>query len=139
MAIDNILIDTNAYASFKQGNSEAVEIIRHSSFIGLNAIVIGELLAGFAVGNRESQNRQELEIFLKSPRVSFFAIDHETTEYYAAIYKELREKGRPIPTNDLWIVATAVQYKLTIFTYDKHFKTIDKVRTGKCLSDFVRL
>ena len=139
MAIDNILIDTNAYASFKQGNPKALEIIRHSPFIGLNAIVIGELSAGFAVGNRESQNRQELETFLKSPRVRFFVIDHETTEYYAAIYKELRTKGRPIPTNDLWIAATAVQYKLAIFTYDKHFKTINKVRTGNCLADFVRL
>ncbi|SLM28907.1 PilT protein-like [Desulfamplus magnetovallimortis] len=138
MAVDNILIDTNAYVLFKQGDSEVIEIIRYAPFIGLNAIVLGELLAGFAVGNRELHNRQELEGFLKSPRVNFFAIEHETTEYYAAIYKELRAKGRPVPTNDLWIAATALQYNLTVFTYDKYFKSIERVRTGKCLADFIR-
>ncbi len=51
MVVDKILIDTNAYASFKRGNPESIEIIRYSPFIGLNAVVLGELLAGFAVGN----------------------------------------------------------------------------------------
>lgn len=59
MAVDNILIDTNAYASFKRGDMAAVEIIRSSPFIGINSTVLGELLSGFAVGNRESLNRAE--------------------------------------------------------------------------------
>ena len=138
MAVDSILIDTNAYASFKRGNLEAIEVIRHTPFIAISATILGELLAGFVVGNRELRNRQELEQFFKSPRVKLFTIDHGTAEHYATIYKDLRQKGRPIPTNDLWIAATAVQHNLSIFTYDEHFETIDGVRTGKCLADFVR-
>ncbi|MBF0390108.1 MAG: type II toxin-antitoxin system VapC family toxin [Desulfamplus sp.] len=106
MVVDKILIDTNAYASFKRGNPESIEVIRYSHFIGLNAVVLGELLAGFAVGNRESQNRLELEAFFKSPRIRFLTIDNETAGHYAGIYKALKQKGRPIPTNDLWIAAT---------------------------------
>jgi tRNA(fMet)-specific endonuclease VapC len=137
MAVDKILIDTNAYASFKRGDMKAVEIIRHSHFIGINTIVLGELLSGFAVGNRESLNRQELETFLKSSRVKILAVDHETAEHYAGIYKELRHKGRPIPTNDLWIAATAVQYNLAVFTYDEHFKAVNEIRSGNRLIDFI--
>ncbi len=85
MGIDKILIDTNAYASFKRGDMTAVEIIRYSHFIGINSIVLGELLSGFAVGNQESLNRLELETFLKSPRVKILAVDHETAEHYADI------------------------------------------------------
>ncbi len=48
----NILIDTNAYASFKRGKNEAIEIIQRVSIIGINSVVLGELLAGFAGGNR---------------------------------------------------------------------------------------
>lgn len=137
MGIDKILIDTNAYASFKRGDMTAVEIIRYSHFIGINTIVLGELLSGFAVGNQESLNRQELEKFLKSPRVKILAVDHETAEHYADIYKELRQKGRPIPTNDLWIAATAVQYNLAVFTYDEHFKVVNEIRIGNRLIDFI--
>lgn len=138
MGVDKIFIDTNAYVAFKRGSPEAVEVIRHSPFIGINAVVFGELLAGFAVGNREVQNRQELEKFLKSPRVRFFVVDHETAKHYAVIYKKLKQKGRPVPTNDLWIASTAAQYNMTVFTYDKHFKNIDEISTGQCLADFVR-
>lgn len=137
MGIDKILIDTNAYASFKRGDITAVEIIRYSHFIGINTIVLGELLSGFAVGNQESLNKQELETFLKSPRVKILAVDHETAEHYADIYKELRQKGRPIPTNDLWIAATAVQYNLAVFTYDEHFKVVNEIRIGNRLIDFI--
>jgi predicted nucleic acid-binding protein len=139
MAVDNILIDTNAYASFKRGDMAAVEIIRSSPFIGINSTVLGELLSGFAVGNRELLNRGELETFLQSSRVKIIAVDHETAEHYAKIYKELRQKGKPIPTNDLWIAATAVQYNLTVFTYDEHFKAVSGIRTGNRLIDFIPL
>ncbi|MBF0230966.1 MAG: type II toxin-antitoxin system VapC family toxin [Desulfamplus sp.] len=137
MEVADILIDTNAYASFKKGKPESIEIIRYSSFIGFNAVVLGELLAGFAVGNQESRNRLELEKFLKSPRVRFLTIDNETAKHYAAIYKELRQKGRPVPTNDLWIAATAMQYNLTVFTYDEHFKIIEGIRVAKSLTDLL--
>ena len=137
MAIDNILLDTNAYASFKRGKREAIEIIRHVSFIALNSTVLGELLSGFVVGSQESLNRQELEQFIKSSRVNLLTIDHGTAEYYANIYKGLKQKGRPVHTNDMWIAATAIQHNLSVFTYDEHFEVVDGVRIGKCLADFV--
>jgi tRNA(fMet)-specific endonuclease VapC len=68
-------LDTNAYAAFKRGAEEAVEILRRTEFIGVNAVVLGELLGGFAAGQREAENRRELNAFLNSPRVEFLAVD----------------------------------------------------------------
>ncbi len=122
-----ILLDTNAYAAFKNGNKDAIEIIRLVEKIGISSIVLGELIAGFILGNREELNRKELSEFLCSPRVTLLLIDNETSEYYARIFQQLRKKGQPIPTNDLWIAATSIQHGFTIFTYDKHFSDIDNL------------
>jgi tRNA(fMet)-specific endonuclease VapC len=103
-----ILIDTNAYTAFKRGSPEAVDIIQRSPQIAFPIIVIGELLAGFAAGQREEKNKGELELFLAPPRVTLFIVDKKTTEFYANIYASLSAKGQPIPTNDLWIAALAL-------------------------------
>lgn len=132
-----ILLDTNAYAAFKNGKVEAVELLQLAENIGISVIVLGELLAGFILGEKERRNRQELNDFLSSPRVSLFVIDDETTEHYARIFKQLRTDGSPIPTNDLWIAATALQHGCAVFTYDKHFKAVDNLITCEIPSDIL--
>ena len=97
MAVRDVLLDTNAYVAFKRGMPEAVEVLTHVPRIGMNSIVLGELLSGFAVGTREETNRQELQQFLASERVHQLVIDAETAVQYAVVYRELRRRGRPIP------------------------------------------
>ena len=137
MAIREVLLDTNAYVAFKRDLPDAIEIIRHAPLIGLNSIVLGELLGGFAVGSREAANRQELKSFLSSSRVRLYVVDDDTSSLYAAVYLSLRKKGRPIPTNDIWIAATALQHNLAVFTYDKHLREVDGIVVGNQLTDFV--
>ena len=137
MALIEILIDTNAYVEFKRGNQSVIEILRYAQTIGINSVVLGELLAGFAVGRKIEENQQELNQFLESSRVKVFTLDEMTAKYYAVIYKQLRNKGKPIPTNDMWIAATAVQHKLTLLSYDKHFMNIDGLLYGQQLSDLL--
>jgi tRNA(fMet)-specific endonuclease VapC len=124
VAIRNILLDTNAYVAFKQGTADAVEVLQYTPRIGINSIVLGELLSGFAIGTREEENRQELEQFLASERVDQLVVDIETAAHYAVVYRELRRRGRPIPTNDMWIAATALQHRLAIFSHDEHFHEV---------------
>jgi len=137
VAIREILLDTNAYSAFKRNSPDAIEIIRHALVIGINSIVVGELLAGFAVGKREALNRQELSQFLGSKRVKRLTADEGTAENYAIIYRNLRQKGQPIPTNDMWIAATALQHGFAVFTYDGHFQYVDGLIAGNRLLDFV--
>ncbi|GGA56256.1 type II toxin-antitoxin system VapC family toxin [Okeania sp. KiyG1] len=137
MEIKPILLDTNAYTAFKRNVSDAVEVINNTPLIGLNSVILGELLGGFAVGTKEAINRDELKLFLSIEKVKVFVIDNDTAEYYAMVYRSLRTKGNPIPTNDMWIASTALQHNLSLFSYDKHFQAVNGLVTGTCLSDLM--
>lgn len=132
-----ILLDTNAYAAFKRGDEEAVGILRLAERIGISVIVLGELLSGFAIGRREATNRRELSAFLDSPRARVLAVDDDTAGHYARIYRGLKRKGKPIPTNDLWIAATAMQHGAAVFTYDRHFASVDGLVVISRVSDIL--
>ena len=119
-----LLIDTNIYSHALRGSADVVEQLRGADEIAICAISIGELLSGFKGGGREQENRKELGLFLDSPRVKVLSIDDETAEFYAEIISNLKEAGRPIPTNDVWIGSVALQYGLKMYTKDKHFRFI---------------
>ncbi|MDY7005628.1 MAG: type II toxin-antitoxin system VapC family toxin [Cyanobacteriota bacterium] len=137
MEIKPILLDTNAYTAFKRNVSDAVEVINNTPLIGLNSVILGELLGGFAVGTKEAINRGELKQFLSIEKVKVFVIDNDTAEYYVMVYRDLRTKGNPIPTNDMWIASTALQHNLSLFSYDKHFQAVNGLVIGTCLSDLM--
>jgi tRNA(fMet)-specific endonuclease VapC len=122
-----ILLDTSAYIAFLKGRPGVKQVIQRADEINLNPMVLGELLAGFIKGKREARNREIMQEFMESPRVLFRAIDEETSERYAAIFNYLREKGTPIPTNDLWIAATAMQFGLRVVTTDRHFQKVPQI------------
>ena len=125
----NVALDTNGYSDFMRGVVERVAIIRAAQAIFLPFIVLGELRAGFAAGDRKSANSANLQRFLASPRVSVLLADEQTTHYYAQLHRELRGQGSPIPTNDLWIAALVVQHDLVLCTSDRHFRQIPQLVT----------
>ncbi|MDH3975457.1 MAG: type II toxin-antitoxin system VapC family toxin [Deltaproteobacteria bacterium] len=120
-----ILIDTNVYVAFKRNDSLVLDVLQHAEYIGLSMVVFGELLCGFKGGKRELKNKEELDQFLDSPRVNLLQLDEETAEYYSKIYWDLKNKGKPIPSNDIWIAANAMKQGLAVFTFDNHFSYID--------------
>ena len=121
----HILVDTNFYVAFKRKQPSAVDLLRQVEYIGISSVVLGELLAGFRCGSREAENRRELDQFLDSPRVEILNIDEETADFYAEVFRALKDKGRPIPSNDLWIAATTLRHGLALATFDEHFQYID--------------
>jgi len=120
-----IAIDTNIYTSFKCNDQGVVDALRDCDLIGVDITVVAELFSGFSLGGKERRNRQELEAFLNSPRVEILPHDLETADYYALIVKRLRAKGRPIPTNDIWIAANAMKHGLALYSFDLHFEEIE--------------
>lgn len=120
-----ILIDTNIYVAFKRNDPLVVSAFQHVDLIGIDVCVLAELYSGFRLGNKEKENTVELEAFLNHPRIKVFNHDIETAEFYSYIYKALRTKGKPIPANDIWIAAIAMQHGMALFTNDQHFETID--------------
>lgn len=130
-----VLFDTNAYASFKKNDTAIVEIVQFAESIVISPIVIGELLAGFDGGNKSKQNKVELQKFLESFRIAIRPITLDTSHFFSQIYCTLKSKGKPIPTNDLWIASQALEYGCVICTYDKHFSFIDGLISGSTSAD----
>jgi len=119
-----LLIDTNVYVAFKRNEPCIVDLLRHVESIAVTTVVLGELFAGFRGGLREAENRKELDLFLDSPRVEFLALDESCADYFALVFNALKKIGKPIPTNDIWIAASALQHGRTLATLDSHFSHI---------------
>ncbi len=122
-----IFLDTSAYSAFMRGHDKILNLIRQAERIVVNPIVLGELLAGFRLGKHEAKNHGLLERFLDSPRVASLPIDDGTARRYSDIVEHLRRSGTPIPTNDLWIAASAMQHGLILISTDTHFEKVPQI------------
>jgi predicted nucleic acid-binding protein len=127
MEKNKVLMDTSAYTAFLRGDPRVKEAVQQADEIVFNPVVLGELKAGFLMGKNEQRNRAILRDFLSSSRIIITEIDEETSERYAVIVQSLRMKGTPIPTNDLWIAASAMQHGLKIMTTDKHYLEVPQI------------
>ena len=125
--MSRILLDTSAYSAYTGGHPDLQEPVRHASAVHLSVVAVGELLAAFLKGGRRRQNETRLREFTAEPRVRVLHLDDETAVRYAVIRDYLRRQGTPVPTNDVWIAATAAQHGLRLLTLDSHFLQIPQV------------
>ena len=122
-----LLVDTSAYSGFMRGHSEIKVAIQEADEICVNSIVLGELGAGFIKSRRRRKNEAELKRFLGSPRVSLLDVTEDTAERYAVILNSLWRAGTPIPTNDIWIAASAMEHGLHVLTTDDHYQKVSQI------------
>lgn len=120
-----LLLDSNAYSHLKRGHRRIADLIRGAEEILLPAVVVGELLYGFRKGARFEQNVREMHAFLAHPSVTFTPASLATADKYAEIAVLLRTKGRPIPSNDIWVAAHAMETGAELVSYDRHFDEVD--------------
>jgi len=110
-----------------RGHAEVRLALQQADEIYLNPVILGELLAGFMRGKRKKKNEKELQMFLSSPRVNVVDLDEDTSERYAVILNSLWKAGTPIPTNDIWIAASAMQHGVRLLTGDAHYQRVTQV------------
>jgi len=110
-----------------RGEPGIVELIDRAEWIGVPSIALGELHSGFLAGRHAERNEGELARFLRHPVVEELAVDHDVARIYAEIVRSLRRKGRPLPTNDIWIAASAARAGATLLAYDAHFAVIERI------------
>jgi len=90
---------------------------------------LGELQSGFRLGNRSAENEDLLARFMSKASVRVLNVTEETALRYAEIDVYLRRKGRPIPRNDVWIAALALEHGMHMLTLDVHFGEIPRLLT----------
>ena len=119
-----VCLDTNAYSRLMLGHEPLKILLESVDEIIMSATVLGELYAGFELGSRREANRKQLAIFMNQPGVERLAIDNGVAERYGVLIKHLTKAGTPIPTNDIWIAAAAMESGARLVSYDEHFAKI---------------
>jgi predicted nucleic acid-binding protein len=122
-----LALDTKRYTDLCRGHASVVETVERADEVWLPFIVLGELRAGFAVGSQGPRNEAVLRRFLLKPGVGVLYADEQTAHHYAAIYRQLRKQGTPIPANDMWIAALVLQHSLVLFARDAHFDALPQL------------
>ena len=123
-----ILLDTNRYTDFCKAVPEAVATVTAAERVFLPFVALAELRGGFQAGTLARENERTLTRFLASARVSVLYPDETTTQVYAGLFAQLRRQGTPIPTNDIWIAALALQHNLALLSRDAHFDNLPQLR-----------
>lgn len=122
-----VALDTNRYRDLCEGDEEVVGLLEEAESVHVPLIVIGELRAGFAVGRKGRENEAVLQRFLMKPGVEILYPSDATTRHYASLFRQLRQQGTPIPTNDLWIAALVLERDLVLCSRDGHFRNIPQL------------
>ena len=125
--MSRICLDTSAYSNFRRGEPRVVAHLDRADWVGVPSVVVGELWVGFQLGARTDQNAGELDEFLSHAVVETLPADTAVAHIYGEIFADLRRKGCPLPTNDIWIAATAARAGASILTFDEHFREISRV------------
>jgi tRNA(fMet)-specific endonuclease VapC len=117
------LLDTNAIIARIAGDAAVQALLIQADEVFIPTIALGEMYYGAEHSGRIRDNLAQVERFAAGRTV--LVCDAQTARWYGRIRYRLRVKGRPIPDNDLWIAAIALQHSLTIVTRDEHFNEVD--------------
>jgi predicted nucleic acid-binding protein len=117
-----LILDTNALSAFIDGEPALEGRLAAASQVAIPVIVLGEFRYGIA----GSRHRAKYEAWLTDhlPAFEILAVTEPTTQVYTRVRTALKKAGRPIPANDAWIAALAIQHRLPVLTRDEHFDVV---------------
>lgn len=122
-----IVLDTSAYSQARRGNDAALTAMTDADVVLVPVSVLGELEAGFRVGNRYKENRRALDELLGEPYVHVLDVTEETARRYGEVFESLKRAGTPIPVNDIWIAASTLESGAHLITFDADFQQVDSL------------
>jgi tRNA(fMet)-specific endonuclease VapC len=125
-----VALDTNRLTDLFQGDAELADRLGECDEVWIPLIVLAEIKAGFLGGSQQHRNENVLRNFLAKATVGILTPVRETAEHYARLFVQLKRAGTPLPDNDLWIAALALQHDLGLITRDRHFDKIPQLLRG---------
>ena len=120
--IGDILIDTTVAVAHLRGVATVSERLANAQLCYLSTVALGELHFGLWRSTRREENRLQLDRWLQV--IALLAVDESVAERYGQLKQQLLQAGTPIPENDLWIAACALQHGLPLATRDAHFNQV---------------
>ncbi len=125
-----VAIDTNRLTDLFRGDTELTEYLEACDEVFIPLIVLAEIKAGFLGGDRHQHNEAILAKLLAKPRFKVLVPRRETADHFAKLFVQLKRAGTPLPDNDMWIGALALEHDLMLITRDQHFDRIPQLLKG---------
>lgn len=122
--IERLVLDTSAYSKFRSGDTRVRDLIAEAESVMVPTPVLGELHGAFELGSRTRENRAALGDFLAESFVSVIPVSETVARHYGRVFAALRRAGTPIPANDMWIAACALDHGACLVTFDHDFAHI---------------
>ena len=126
--MNRILLATNACSFFFKGDRDVRLAVVGAEVIWVPIFALGELHTGFRAGARFEQNLRMLNNFLAEPGVRVLEVTANTAEIYGRIRADLKRAGTPLPVNDVWSAAQAMEHGAVVISYDRHFLKVPGLR-----------
>lgn len=123
------LLDTNIIIALFAKNPQVHNRIADAEEVFIPCIAIGELYFGAYKSLKVQDNLTRINDFILNNTV--LSCNTETAKLYGDIKNRLKDRGQPIPENDIWIAAIAKQYSLTLISYDTHFDAVENLTVEK--------
>jgi predicted nucleic acid-binding protein len=125
-----VAFDTNRLTDLLVGDAALAEPLGACDEVWIPLIVLAEIKAGFYGGTQGPRNEALLQKLLAKSTVGVLLPGRETAEHYARLFVQLKRAATPIPDNDLWIAALALEHDLLLITRDRHFRRIPQLVRG---------
>jgi tRNA(fMet)-specific endonuclease VapC len=123
MTGNKYLLDTNIVSAWLEDEKVIADKMDSAAAIFIPVIVVGGMYYGAQYSTKVQHNINNISKALS--HYPLLTIDENTCKQYGIIKASLRRKGKPIPENDIWISAIALQHNLTVVTRDGHYKEVD--------------
>jgi tRNA(fMet)-specific endonuclease VapC len=123
-----VALDTNRLTDLFQGDANLASFLGSCDEVWIPFVVLAEMKAGFYGGTRQIQNEVLLSNLLRRETVAILYADRETAEHYARLFVQLKRAGTPVPDNDLWIAALAMEHDLALIARDRLFDYVPQLR-----------
>ena len=120
------LLDTNILIALFAADAAVQEKLGQAEEVLIPSVVFGELYFGAMKSGRVEANVQRVDDLLADSVV--LDCTAETAKWYAVIKNALKLRGKPIPENDIWIAAFAMQHAIPLATRDAHFKEVEDLQ-----------
>src|SRR5258708_22136568 len=122
-----VALDPNRLTDLFQGDTALAERLAVCDQVWIPLIVLAEIKAGFYGGTQQHRNEGVLQRLLAKTTIDVLLPSRETAEHYARLFVQLKRAGTPVPDNDLWIAALALEHDLVLITRDQHFERIPQL------------
>ena len=127
--MNSVVVDTNVLIGCFQREQGISGKVSEYDRVLVCPVVVGEFKTGIDIGTKRGRKAAErLDEFLDDPAVVAVPCTEETADYYARIFRALKANGTPIPANDIWIAASALDHGASVLSCDGHFSCVPMLK-----------